>query len=217
MALLKSPVIGVPSGKVGDLIIRNRNGKSFYYKAPVNFKISKSAAAVQGRSNFASTVALALSVNSSPMLKEIWKVAKVPGTNAYQKLIKNNAKLVRSGLLTTSNKITPEGLPLDLNSAAIENSKLILSMNCQPASDLTFPAIFLIYLYFGETSGAIIPLIKKISEPAPGGKYYLETDLDSRIKRLFSKDPSPIVFISLIGGTTFKKKVYWTSTASAKL
>jgi len=45
MASLKSSVIGIPSGKMGGVIVRIRNGKPFYYSLPLNFKMSMSAAA----------------------------------------------------------------------------------------------------------------------------------------------------------------------------
>ncbi len=217
MASNKSSVIGIPSGKVGNVIIRIRNGKPFYYSLPANFKASKSKAAVRVRRNFAATVVIAKTANDTPELQEIWKNAKVPGTNSYQRLIKNNVKLVKDGLLTTSNKITPEGLPLILNSAAVENKKLNLSFNCPSNPDLSFPATLFVFIYFGNESGTIIPLFKKISEPASGGNYTQEIALDSMSRKLLTKDPSPVVFIALAGGMQNKKKVYWTSTVSVKL
>ncbi len=217
MAEGKSSVIGLPSGRIGNVIVRIRNGKPFYYSVPVNFKISKSKESNRARSDFASTVNLAKTANAVPKLKEIWKNADVPGTNSYQKLIKNNAKRVRDGLLTTSNKITPEGLPLKLKSAGIENEKLILSFDCPVSPDLTFPSTLFIFLYFGGESGAIFPLFKEIPEAAPDGTYNIEASLDPQVKRLLSEDNSPIVYIALAGGTVFEKKVYWTSTGAVKI
>ncbi len=217
MAQVASSIIGGLRGRIGNYILRIRYGKQFAYLRPLKHRASKSAAAKRARRNFASTVALARSANAVPKLKEIWKNAKVPGINSYQRLIKNNAKLVSDGLLTTSNKITPEGLPLKLNSASVENKKLFLSFDCPLSPDISFPASLSVFLYFGKESGTIIPLSREISEPSPGGTYNLEALLDSNFKRLFSKDPSPIVYIALAGGTAYKKKVYWTSTASAKL
>jgi len=217
MASVRSSVIGIPSGKIGNIIIRIRNGKPFYYSIPENFKMSNSAAAVRGRKNFASSQALAKLANASPKLQEIWKNAKVPGTSPYHRLMKNNGKLVSGGFLTTSNKITPEGLPLKLNSAAVENKKLMISFDCPASPDLSFPATLSIYIYFGGNANTIIPIYREITEPAPGGIYNIEAAIDSNTKKLLSKDPSPIIYIALAGGTASKKKVYWTSTASARL
>ncbi|HKB86352.1 MAG TPA: hypothetical protein VKD08_09300 [Ignavibacteriaceae bacterium] len=217
MAQVASSILGALKGRIGNYILRIRYGKQIAYLRPLKHRTSKSTAAKRARSNFASTVAIAKSANAQPRLKEIWKNAKVPGVNSYQRLIKNNAKRVSNGLLTTSNKITPDGLPLKLNSAAVENNKFFLSFDCPPGPDISFPAFLSIFLYFGKESGTIIPLSREISEPSPGGIYNFEALLDSNIKRLLSKDPSPIVYIALAGGTAYKKKVYWTSTASAIL
>jgi hypothetical protein len=60
-------------------------------------------------------------------------------------------------------------------------------------------------------------LFNKITGPAPGGNYSQEIVPDSMTKKLLTKDPSPVVFIALAGGSPNKKKIYWTSTASVKL
>ncbi len=216
MAEVKSSVIGGLSGRIENFVYRNRNGKIIAYARPIDQKVNKSVKAVRARSNFASTIALAKSVNSVPRLKEIWRNASVPGINSFQKLIKNNSKLVREGLLTTSNKITPEGLPLKLNLASIEDNKLKISFDFTENPDLSFPASLFIYFYFVNT-GTIIPLFREISEPEPGGTYNQETALDLHIIKLVSEDPAPIMFIALAGGTSYKDKVYWTSTASLRI
>ncbi len=217
MAQIGSSVIGEIKGRIGDFIFRIRNGKQVAYSRPIKHRMSKSVKAKKARNNFASTIALAIAVNAVPKLKEIWKNAKVPGTNSYQRLIKNNAKLVSEGLLTISNKITPGGLPLKLHSAEVENKKLVLSFECPASSDLSFPAVLFIYLYFGKESGSISTFFKEITEPAPGGIYRQEATIDPRTKRLLSKDPSPIVYIAVAGGTPSRKKIYWTNTAAVKI
>ncbi len=217
MAELKSPVIGEPSGRIENVIYRRRYGKTIAYSRPKNQKFSKSRKAVGARNDFAAAVTLAKSVNDVPKLKEVWRSAKVPGTSAYHRLIKNNAKSVSNGFLTTSNKITPEGLPLRLISAEIENKILYLSLECPESPDLTFPAMIYVHLYFGKASGTMIPLFKEIPEPKPDGIYNLELSLEGSTKKLLSKDPAPVVYAALAGGTAYKKKVYWTSTVSSHL
>ena len=217
MAEVRTSILGGIKGRIGAYILRIRYGKQITYSRPLKQKVSKSVKAKTARNNFAATVALAKSVNAVPKLKEVWRNAKVPGTNSYQRLIKNNAKLVREGLLTTRNIITPEGLPLILNSASIENDKLSLSFDCPAGSDVSFPAVLFAYLYFEKESGANSIFFKEISEPAPGGSYSLETVIDPRTIKLLTNDSEPILYTALIGGTPSKKKVYWTSTAAVRL
>ncbi len=217
MAEVKSSVIGDLSGRIENFIYRNRYGKVIAYARPLNQKISKSQQAVTARKNFAAVVNLAKTVNSVLKLKEVWRSAKVEGTSAYHRLIRNNAKLVNNGLLTTEIKITPEGLPIRLISAEIENKILYLSLECPQSPDLTFPAMMYVHLYFGKASGTMIPLFKEIPEPKPDGIYNLELSLEGSTKKLLSKDPAPVVYAALAGGTAYKKKVYWTSTVSSLL
>jgi len=217
MAELKSSVIGELSGRIENAVYRIRNGKVIAYARPVNQKVSKSRKAVTARNNFAAVVTLAKTVNSVSKLKEIWRTAKVEGTSPYHRMIRNNAKRVREGLLTISNKITPEGLPLQLITAEIENKILYLSFACPVSQDMSFPATLFVHLYFGKASGTIVQLFKEISEPGPEDVFNLEFTLEGSIKKLLSKDPSPVVYIALSGNVVSKKKIYWTSTVSAQL
>ena len=217
MAEITRSVLGHITGQLDNLVFRKMNGKSFVSVRPSKYKAGKSEAAKEGRNNFAVTVALAKSVNSVSMLKEIWTLSKAKGTNSYQKLIKNNAKLVKQGSLTTLNKITPAGLPLKLDSASFENKNLHLSFVCPANQYLKFPAVLFVYLYFEEERKSVMPVFASLEEISPDGSYDVELILDSTIRRMFSKDPNPIVYIAVSGGTSYKKKIYWTSTASLQM
>jgi hypothetical protein len=172
---------------------------------------------VQNRKNFAVTVKLAQSANSVSVLKDIWNTSKAEGSNAYQKLIKNNAKLSKQGSLTTSNIITPEGLTLKLESASFENKNLHLSFACPSNRYLKYPALLFVYMYFENENKSIIPVFAALEETSPDGSYDIELTLDSHIRKIFSRDPDPIIYIALAGGTPYKKRVYWTSTASLQI
>jgi hypothetical protein len=217
MAELKSSVIGELSGTVANIIFRNRNGKTVAYSRSGNHKSSRSLKAKKAQSNFAVTVKLAKSVNSVPALKEIWTASKLPGVNSFQKLIKNNSRRVSQGSLTVSNIITPPGQFLKLNSASVDNNILYLSFECPECAYVSFPAHLFVYIYFGKEGTIIIPLVTTIEKPEPDGIYNLELALDNRIKRLLSKDPSPLIYLALKGGTSYKNKKYWTTTAPMKL
>ncbi len=217
MAEVKKSVLGVVSGRLDNIVFRVRNGKRFVSVRPRKYKASKSAASKAGRNNFAITVKLAKTVNSIRDLKEIWAAASLEGTDSYHKVIKLNARMVKEGSLTTSNKITPNGLSLKLYSASIQNKSLHLSFLCLSEPNLKFPARLFIYLYFEKAENSIIPLSVAITVPSPDNLYTLDIKLDSQTKRIAAQDPEPIIYLALAGGIPYKKKVYWTSTASIKV
>ncbi|HEY6906271.1 MAG TPA: hypothetical protein VI230_02335, partial [Ignavibacteriaceae bacterium] len=167
--------------------------------------------------NFASAVRLAKSIISEPVLKEIWSIAAVDGTTPYHRAIKFNMRLAGGSSLTIRNKITPGGLPLKLSSASISGGILYLSFNCQANPNLKFPAELFMYFSFEKGDKLIIPLSSVIEIPSQNLKYNLEVSLGGRMKKLLIKDPHPILFIALAGGTVYKKSVYWTDTEAAVL
>ncbi len=214
MAHRKSSAIGDLHGRVDNMMFRTRNGKNIAYAIPVNQKIPDSKKAFNTRKNFAAANSLASVVNSVPVLKGIWTAAKVRGSNSYQKLVSMNTRLAREGSLSTLNVITPPDQFLKLNSASVENEMILLSFLCPGNPCLSFPAALFVYLYFGKSGGSITPLMVQVPEPESDSVYEIDVLPDLETKKLLAKDPSPVIYIALAGGTSYKKKVYWTSTAS---
>jgi hypothetical protein len=217
MAGISKSVIGQISGQLDNLVFRTLNGKRFVSVRPKKYKVSSSASAVVGRENFASAVHLAKSIISEPGLKEIWSLSAIDGSTPYHRAIKLNMKPAGGGSLTIRNKITPGGLPLKLSSASIAGGILYLSFNCPANANLKFPAELFMCFSFEKGKKQVIPLSVAIEIPSQNSKYNLEVSLDGRIKKLLAKDPEPILFIAMAGGTVYKKSVYWTDTEAAVL
>ena len=217
MSTVSKSVLGKFTGKLGNLVFRKLNGKDVVSIRSEHYKVSKSVAAVEARSNFAVTVKLAKAVNSDALLKRIWTLSKAEGTNSFQKLIKSNIKLVKEGSLTTSNKITPPGYALKITSAFYENQIPNISFICPAGTSLTFPVILFVYLYFEKAGKSVANVAVRIEEQSEDGTYNIEIMPDTLISDMLLKDPNPILFISVSGETGFNKGVYWTSTASLQI
>ncbi|MCX6157463.1 MAG: hypothetical protein NTY74_05755 [Ignavibacteriae bacterium] len=85
--LLNSP-FGKASGKIGNFIIRNRNGKSFLCSRPVKFTPGSDIDSINRRKKFALVASFAKSVTSIPSLKSTWKSA-FPNSAPFNSIIKN--------------------------------------------------------------------------------------------------------------------------------
>ncbi len=112
MAIITKNILGIPHGKLGNYTFRSRYGKLIKYRLPENHRISYSDSAVHGRTTFGLIVRFAKFINSLSSLKELWKYAQVPGTNNFQKIIKNNASPVLQSGISSANVITPPGIRL---------------------------------------------------------------------------------------------------------
>jgi hypothetical protein len=55
---------------------------------------------------------------------------------------------------------------------------------------------------------------ERIESSAHDDKYDIEITPGREIKSVLIREPNPIIYLTLAGGTPYKKKIYWTSTAS---
>ena len=214
MAIIVSSVVGKLKGRSGDFVFRNEKGKNIMSLFPKTMKVSKTPQALRARSDFAVTIKLAKSINSLSVLKEIWTLAKVEGYNSFQKIIKQNLRLVKNGSATASNKITPEGLPLSISSALIQDDTLKININLPSVENIQFPARVFIFLYFDNYDRSVIRLYSQIAEHLPEGSYCLDITLNDNIKNALIVDANPIIYVAVAGTKVYKKKIYWTITAS---
>ncbi|HSD64978.1 MAG TPA: hypothetical protein VLB50_14340 [Ignavibacteriaceae bacterium] len=218
MAILKnSIVLQNATGSLGEFFIKNFRGKKILAKKSFNRKISRSAAAVNGRSNFAASVLISKTINKQPVLKEIWKVANIEASSPYQKMMAYNSKRTDNGTLTTSNGITPGGIPLTINSVSVQNYILDLSFNLPTENYITFPAQVFVFLYFKNSREPMFALNNKITEASPDANYTMNFQLDDEMRKAFKKDVNPLIYVAAAGSTLHKKKEYWSETAAFQL
>lgn len=88
MAIVTKRILGDYHGKIGDEMFKMRYGRQFCYPAPSKHKMSNSAAFKNEQSKFGLTVRFAKIINSVKELSNVWRGARVPGVNCYQKLLK---------------------------------------------------------------------------------------------------------------------------------
>lgn len=214
MARVNKSVIGFVSGKVGDVVFREMHGKKFVSATPKKYKISQSRLAKKGRADFAAVVKFAVTVNSIPQLKNIWSKIKAEGTNSYHRIIKHNAKLVNAGMLSTQNKITPDGISLNVISHEVKTDRLELTISF-PSKKLNFPVMICSMLLFSKD--AIHPQFTVIQAAAVNDDYSFNINFSKALKAEMKKNPDPILYIAVIGNQIAGKKLSWTSTAAVQL
>lgn len=209
MARIEKAILGFVSGRLGDVVFRKMNGKKFISVAPKKYKISQSAKANKGRANFAALIKLAKAVNSVPGLKEAWNTAKVEGTNSYHKIIRYNGKFVNSGKLTAANKITPDGLQLEIIFADIQQGKMNVEFSFQ-TDKIKLPT--LLSIVFGFNNRMVFIQTADIETAEPEDTYTLSIPLLHTIKKELKEDPNPVIYFAVSGIKESNKKIFWTDT-----
>lgn len=108
MAKLNKQVIGQLSGKIGDIVIRKRNGKNFASSRPASFFPGFDAASVGRRDRFGIACKFSSKVYALPYLKKIWKSNLPPGSYPYNQITKLNYGYAEPGELSDKAVIVPE-------------------------------------------------------------------------------------------------------------
>lgn len=135
MAINNKQVLGMPKGRVGEVVYRNVNGKTVISEYVANIKISKSKDSVRNRTKFAVCTDFAVAASSIIPINKLWKNSSAPGRSAYTKLIKANVKLVDDKKPTSASVITPQdGLPLFLISVTVNNASIVVEYKIDRSS-----------------------------------------------------------------------------------
>jgi hypothetical protein len=214
MAIRKSNILGKLSGRLADTTTRIRYGKEVIYALPDKVKVSKSPAAKSARKKFGLTVNFAKFVNSIPDLSAVWKAAKIPGVNSYQRLIKHNAKLTGETSLSINNIITPPGkLPRPLNGSC-EDGNITIGIDSKLQSRL--PVILHSVLYFygpaeNNLEDFCLEYIRRAINDFEGNDTAVSLELNEPQKLLFKKYNRCMLYSGL---TSSKEKIEWSSTLS---
>ena len=209
MGRLLKPVLGRASGKVGDLVFRIIKGKVYITSHIGSNKISDSPHCVNNRSRFSTVVKFAKTVNNLPDLKHIWNKSRIKGGNSYSKIISKNIKSISDNLITTSNKITPDGFSVTIKDVTLSKSKIslsfILDIDAVSSSGLNFKSNFVIALSVPiETDIEKITVLCAESNVIPSASEYIKTsaDFDNTTGQIVLKYKKAIVFFAITNTNT---------------
>jgi hypothetical protein len=223
MAIIIKNILGTPKGTLGNYTYRSRNGKLIKYSLPENHRISHSALAVQGRNTFGLTVRFAKYINSLPSLKQVWKLAQVPGTNNFQKIIKNNAAAVLQSGISADNIITPPGIRLIVKDLSLSSSGIIFHILLYDAelSNLFLTNVNLHIILYSDkpkiTGGdeyCFKSMVMEIRECCKESILFKEEN--EVIGNLINKYHRTVVYIAALSADSDERKIFWTSTYAEK-
>ncbi len=125
MGFIVNQLVGTAKGKIGNYVYRiKKNGESYISQLPKKYKKTKEIKAIINRRKFAMNVKFASAVNDSPILRHIWKFAKLPGKSAYNKINISNHNSASDNFMYEDAHITPEGRDILISSVNLDANKL---------------------------------------------------------------------------------------------
>lgn len=100
--------LGNLSGKIGDVVFKQRGGKTFIAKAPKRKSNYVSPETKKRRDKFAVVGQIAKVINSVPQLKEIWGYSCKKNNSPYNKIFKNIYTKIHEDDFTKFGGIIPD-------------------------------------------------------------------------------------------------------------
>ncbi len=147
MARVNKKIIGRLSGKVGDVVFRNKNGKTFATIHNGTNKISTSPACVNNRKRFTSANTFSKIINSFPDLNKIWRASSLPGYTGYNKIIKNNLPLFENNYPNIRNIISPPGFKIKVKDFSFSPSSFSVNFTTSKPFNKLFVINIIIFLF----------------------------------------------------------------------
>jgi len=92
MVILHEINIAALTGKAGDFVYKNYNGKKVICQKPSSYRINYGSAAVEERNKFSVTAHLSKAISSLQYLKLIWNSIKKPRNSIHHTICKYNYK-----------------------------------------------------------------------------------------------------------------------------
>lgn len=202
MARLKSQTLGVINGKIGNIVYRQVNGKTFASIRPTKYNVTNTEKSVKVKNGFKNLVRFSAFVNSIPILKAIWSNKKIQrGKRTYNKIFSQNKGYIKSEKITKYFTIVPEGSNgnLYVSNLTVKNNKCNFVLNyrgdLETIFDYNFVIVIIIYNskldQYTYQSNEII-LEEKLNQ------HYVSLDLTDECSKYFSTDEESILFYTVV-------------------
>ncbi|MFZ1289762.1 MAG: hypothetical protein WAR79_06715 [Melioribacteraceae bacterium] len=129
MPILNQNVLGKLSGKLGNLVFRQINGKTYVSNRPEKYNSTQSFKAANVRNGFKQINLFASSINKDPILKSIWGKSQIDARNSYTKILKANLEISPRHGINESNIIVPNNNLILQNTIIVKNNLLEIRFN----------------------------------------------------------------------------------------
>jgi len=131
MAILKN-FPGSLSGRIGDKIYRNVNGKIIVTSAPEKYKSLNTPEAIERREKFLFISKTASAVTQNYIIKNFWAKSKIKCTTPFQKFINVNHSKVTKDYNLSSLSLLPDNISdfnIDINNIIISKKEILIQLN----------------------------------------------------------------------------------------
>lgn len=126
MARIIGSSLGTPTGKVGNTVFKRKNKKIIAYQLNEAYNKSNSEAAKKNEALFTKVTKFSNFINKNPLVKTVWKYAKMPGHYSNLMIFKYNHKYVKSSGISSDFHILPPNFIYNNENIYLDKDNLTL-------------------------------------------------------------------------------------------
>jgi len=218
MARLEKRVLGEIRGRVGDVVIKLRNGKQYIASRPSKYTMSKASHEVDKRNRFKINGLFAKAIKESNLLYTIWDKEKAPAASAYNKICMVNFKLCNTNRPSTKNLITPGGFNLLVEAVSYFPDKVEAELKPFDIHLDEKRVIFIMMICFYEPvkNEAHYFALKRI-EDYDLDELKLTFNFNTAEKQIASAYKNRIAFLAAVTQDDAENILRWSETVSREL
>ncbi|MCZ7604009.1 MAG: hypothetical protein M5R37_14190 [Melioribacteraceae bacterium] len=108
MARVDQQLLGVVNGKIGNLVFRRVNGKTFVSNRPQKYNITGTEESTLVKNGFKNLIMFSAYLNSIPLIKTVWGSKTIRGNRAYNKIFSHNKSHIKSVEISELFRIIPD-------------------------------------------------------------------------------------------------------------
>lgn len=131
MGVLKKSVLGKPSGVVGDILFRYKDGKTIIGTRPVSYMPGMDVNSVNRRNRFGITAKFSQAVNSLPSFKNLWDNVTPNNISPYNGIFKASYPYVTPTDVTDLAKLVPQlfGFGVTTTDVTVDETEVSVSID----------------------------------------------------------------------------------------
>lgn len=131
MGFLRKAVLGLPSGVVGDILFRYKDGQTIISSRPVSYMPGTDQASVDRRSRFGITAKFAQAVNGIDSLYSVWDNATPKPTSPFNGIFKASYPYVTPTDVTDLASLVPYlyGFPVTTTDVTVDETEVSVSID----------------------------------------------------------------------------------------
>ncbi|MFA5010679.1 MAG: hypothetical protein WC644_01885 [Ignavibacteria bacterium] len=132
MGVLKKSVLGKPSGVVGDILFRYKDGKTIIGTRPVSYMPGMDVNSVNRRNRFGITAKFSRAVNSLPSFKNLWDNVTPNNISPFNGIFKASYPFVTPTDVTDMANIVPQLFGFDVTTTDVSIDATEVSVSIDP-------------------------------------------------------------------------------------